>query len=409
MTTPAVSINQTVKDTGTRLFTYSNGSVTESVINSPVVKRVYDQRPASVSNPLIKGWRRPWSYTRSVAKQYSILGDVYQEYVGPNNPGVHLVREDWFRGSFWSANSFPISFLPADDTISKLEDRALITALNKLKSGHVNIGVALAEAKQTARLLTSTVKDISEGVNSYRKRFPRQWEEVRKWQRGGSLNWRKIPDRWLEIQYGWNPLMSDVSGACYSLEKTWNENYPLIGVQGTSVLTDVTTRFGDGQYGSSLEERTDWVRLYKVSLYLELTSSWLAQFNALGLINPASIVWEKVPYSFVVDWFLPIGGWLSALDADFGYSFKGGSGTYLLRGKGRIVDHTIENKPNFIGSGQAPQINTEYMYMVRKRYTSTPVPGLHFKNPISASHIASAMSLLVSAFQPSSEKPRFRR
>lgn len=32
----------------------------------------------------------------------------------------------------------------------------------------------------------------------------------------------------------------------------------------------------------------------------------------VGLMDPLSVAWELVPFSFVLDWFLPIGSWLSA-------------------------------------------------------------------------------------------------
>jgi hypothetical protein len=32
----------------------------------------------------------------------------------------------------------------------------------------------------------------------------------------------------------------------------------------------------------------------------------------VGLLDPASVAWELLPYSFVVDWFIPIGQYLAA-------------------------------------------------------------------------------------------------
>lgn len=35
----------------------------------------------------------------------------------------------------------------------------------------------------------------------------------------------------------------------------------------------------------------------------------------LGLTNPAEVAWEVVPFSFVIDWFIPVGNFLSSLDS----------------------------------------------------------------------------------------------
>lgn len=41
----------------------------------------------------------------------------------------------------------------------------------------------------------------------------------------------------------------------------------------------------------------------------------------VGLTNPLSVAWELIPFSFVVDWFLPIGKYLDALDVPLLYTF----------------------------------------------------------------------------------------
>lgn len=400
MTTPAVSINQTVSSAGTRVLTYNNGSSSSSVYSNPVDKRVYIQRPASVNNPISHNWRRPFQYYRTQWNQQSVPGIVHQHYQG-SYPGLGLVQETWFKDSFWAVNSFPLS---GGHPPSFLEDLALVKALNKLKGSDVNLGVALAEARQTAKLLTKGTKNIVNDVVTFRRDSPRDWESVRRYQSRRALRtrdaWKKIPRRWLELQYGWKPLMSDIFGACHSLERTWNQHFPLVGVQASSFRTEKSRRTGGGQYGSSRVEESDFMHSFKVSLYFQLTTLWLAQFNALGLINPALIVWEKTSFSYVVDWILPIGSWLSALDADLGYSFKGGSGTAVTRGRARIVQETVLRKAaNWIPTSSGSRVDSQYFSMNRKRYVSTPVPGLHFKNPLSGIHVANAMSLLAAAFQ----------
>lgn len=39
---------------------------------------------------------------------------------------------------------------------------------------------------------------------------------------------------------------------------------------------------------------------------------------SLGLLNPASLAWELVPLSFVVDWIVPVGPFLEAMTAGVG-------------------------------------------------------------------------------------------
>jgi hypothetical protein len=46
--------------------------------------------------------------------------------------------------------------------------------------------------------------------------------------------------------------------------------------------------------------------------------------NKLGFVNPAVIAWELVPFSFVVDWFVPVGNFLSQWTDFVGLSLQNG-------------------------------------------------------------------------------------
>ena len=49
--------------------------------------------------------------------------------------------------------------------------------------------------------------------------------------------------------------------------------------------------------------------------------------NRLGIINPQTWLWDNVPWSFVVDWWLPVGSFLSNLTALVGLTLDGASVT----------------------------------------------------------------------------------
>jgi len=63
----------------------------------------------------------------------------------------------------------------------------------------------------------------------------------------------------------------------------------------------------------------------------------MSLINAFGLDNPLAIAWEVVPFSFVVDWFLPINRYLKNISALNGLElihatvFKRSVSSYSLR------------------------------------------------------------------------------
>jgi hypothetical protein len=113
--------------------------------------------------------------------------------------------------------------------------------------------------------------------------------------------------------------------------------------------------------------------------------------SALGLTNPALVGWELVPFSFVVDWFTPIGSWLESLTAFEGYNVVAKSlsytyssiayGEYLL--KGATCSHTVNNHER-LTSFTTP---------------SYPSPLLNFGARLGKKRFTSALALLRQAFK----------
>jgi hypothetical protein len=91
-----------------------------------------------------------------------------------------------------------------------------------------------------------------------------------------------------------------------------------------------------------------WNLSFSKRLIAELYEELSLQ-RSLGLVNPLEIAWEVVPYSFVVDWFLPVGSYIAA----WGIIPKL-VGRFLSAEKGAIkngpiIDYTVAR--NYANSG----------------------------------------------------------
>jgi hypothetical protein len=301
-----------------------------------------------------------------------------------------------------------------------LQGVAVSKALLKLKNQRPNLGVAFAERKQTADLFSSNVKTIAKQIRDFKDKFPKDWRQVlasRRRTRPG--DWKKyrgisnsrefkklrvIPNRFLELQYGWKPLLSDINDSCQALShRDQDANRYNVHVVGTSNYGD---KFAwrkimnlSGLYGFDVVD----VRKHncKVVLYYRLRNPVLATFSSLGLTNPLLIAWEKTRLSFVLDWVLPVGNWLNTLDADFGWDFLSGTASKMSRLTATSTWHNtglVSGDIRVAHSGAT--YNSEGFSMTRSVYDSSPWAGLpRFKNPFSGQHVANAVALLAQAIR----------
>jgi hypothetical protein len=69
------------------------------------------------------------------------------------------------------------------------------------------------------------------------------------------------------------------------------------------------------------------------------SSDVISLLSNLGLINPLSVAWEVVPFSFVIDWFIPVNKWLNSLTADAGLELLDLSETIKVSSVGKMVYH----------------------------------------------------------------------
>jgi hypothetical protein len=104
-----------------------------------------------------------------------------------------------------------------------------------------------------------------------------------------------------------------------------------------------------------------------------------------------------VPFSFVVDWMLPIGDWLGTLDATAGLEFVSGSCSLLTRNTRRVIPLGLS--PPKDGYNSLKGGRGKFVRLTRTVYGSPPFASFpSMKNPASLGHMANGLSLLAQAF-----------
>lgn len=120
-----------------------------------------------------------------------------------------------------------------------------------------------------------------------------------------------------------------------------------------------------------------------MGLQYRMNSEDRARLAQTGIDNPALLAWELLPYSFVVDWFLPVGNYLESLNAFSGFSFVSGWVSYRTE-----QWYSVEYNGKVTNGTYGFQYRKGFGEIYRARYqrdvlSSFPGAGYPtFKNPI---------------------------
>lgn len=275
-------------------------------------------------------------------------------------------------------------------------NRAVTECLLKLKNQKINAGEFMATAMQTANMLVDSVTTLARALLAAKRN---QWGAI-----PGILGIRSskakrvsegVSSRWLEYIYGWKPLMQDV----YSSLELLKESMPkaLLFRASRQVTSSTETNVGGviigGIQGSHrVVERS--TSKSKCVIYAQMSAQWKHDLASYGLLNPASVAWELQPYSFVVDWLLPVGNVLSALDATLGLDFVGGYQMQHTRGGGGVFLESLHSYPYHLDVHEVPSFIAFKESYERRVLGGFPLPVLYYKSPFSTTHLANALALL---------------
>lgn len=247
-------------------------------------------------------------------KDWSGADGKYESSVGKLKWNAYeMASHRWTQnpGTLGYAPGFPIyASISSYRSAVAWGNAADLGTLNKLAEkvrGHsFDGGINVAEASRSYGLVLGNLRSLGSGlVNLKRGKVSQAFRSLgvpKKDQR--RLSARDVSGRWLEMQYGWRPLVDQAFEAAKAMEAMTRER--IVRFSATSKRQKTVNNAPNGQIEV-------WSTVtYSRKLVAELRED-LGTGRSLGLTNPASVVWEIVPYSFVIDWFIPVGSYLSAL------------------------------------------------------------------------------------------------
>lgn len=205
------------------------------------------------------------------------------------------------------------------------DDLALIAKLReKVNSGRANVAVTIAEMGETVHTIGSLSRrvakltmdaaikaaDVGERVTS-----PRHFAKIAKAVGRKALRqqlrrgpFKRAANGWLEYRLAVYPALMDIGNHCESLANLQNKKNTTRFTAGR-VTRDVriSPNFPPAMWGPAEGIHRCYIR----AILKDEPNRWLSY---TGLADPASVLWERFPLSWVVDWMLPVGNFLAAVD-----------------------------------------------------------------------------------------------
>lgn len=357
-------------------------------------------------------------YSRANTGIFSSLCGYKYDYARRSGQGVGYCPNI---SDMYNAPVSPLSSLE----IASIDHDANNKVLMQCKEMHVNLAQFYAEREQAVRMFGETAERLAKAFKALRKgnvvaaaehlglpvgtRRQRQ-RILRRHKSRGRTAAETAASRWLELQYGWKPLLADVVGAAEAAAKALNAitYYEAKGRSSRKLGPSQPYRREhavDASFGGISDGIVTVEGRHEVYYHLRFVpDTSMRAAVELGLTNPLELAWELLPYSFVADWFADVGQSLSALDATVGLTFTSGHKT-------EFFSWHFESMGTKVGKFAG---GTEYLTPATRRDTFvwvkctrsvlTTFPSAQFPmikdlgRAMSGLHIANALALLTNSF-----------
>lgn len=227
-----------------------------------------------------------------------------------------------------------------------------LRARSDVLSTSVNLAQSVFEYRQTASLFSDAAKMVDNIWQEYRR--------LKKFRRKVTV--KNVAEAKLTASFGVVPLLGDLGASLEVLNRNLDGQVHLRRISGLATGKSVMK---DAQIGGGASRANGtWNRSQAWSIYV----AYDASPYRIIMGNPASLAWELIPWSWLIDGLVDVGSYLASLDALQGVRWMEGSVTT----KDRIsVSHDYKGSSLFTLVQNGRMIEERYS---RSVVNTIPVP-----------------------------------
>lgn len=155
---------------------------------------------------------------------------------------------------------------------------------------------------------------------------------------------KALSQNFLEWEYGWSPLLRDISTSVSILTDT---DFGVRKLEASAKASNgwaSITRSPNGDGELVWTQASSMSAKIRISAEAQITNPNLYLAGAMGVIDPA-LPWKLVPFSFVVDWFYNVEQVISSLTPFLGVTFRNACNSQKVTGAytSTAIGHKTEN------------------------------------------------------------------
>lgn len=265
----------------------------------------------------------------------------------------------------------PLNWASVPDAVKQV---AYSKFRGKLYKGNAALGVTLGSYKQSREMIVKRAQQLGSRADAAVARLISDGSQ------------RNVAGIHLEVIFGWMPLLADIVAATATVCQQADFDDAVTARHSGYLVRKITQNAGDRTvtYDYLIKHSVAYSTLIRISN----PNLWLLE--RAGLLNPLSVVWDLVPWSFVVNMFVNVNQLVNSVTDFAGLTFSGTSVTETSAG-------TIETTETITGFNP-PRVGTSLWGVKNKGRTvgAIPRPPMVYKVPDANWNLAAmATSLLV--------------
>lgn len=404
-----------------------HGNIDRTYVDDTVgcVTQTLTRSDITINPAEVDGWRKPSPYIATLTA--SDPGQIHAVVDYTNNRELYIESGKvgaWNSGPYFTVTE---SALKERFPTSSDVDASVILARNNVADRVASFGESLAELVQTLKSLAGLAGSIDSFIQAaMAKDYKRVADSLgiprnaRKHRRAvvrfNGMGIPTVANAFLCWNFGLSPIIEDMvalavlMGSGKPLRITGKSLYRPRGWKQQRSVT-YTSQVPPTAFSYDI----NFIRKSEVGvatrLDYEVSLEALRNLTSYGLLDAPATLWALVPYSFLVDFVLPVSEVLRSMTATFGLSYKGGSATRFSK----IDDKFVNSKPDPDRPGMKCREfrlsvgDLHGVHMERIVFKTDPEPAtLWIKDPISAFSAATVFSLLAQSLEGKTNRHQYK-